>query len=300
MAEIWSFPNNSAEYIGAEEVMRWLHGRTSGVYAGEGNAAVSAVQNAMQVQVARGIGWIVDANANGICWWFDAPITLDIQAAEATGTLGRIDRVIVEWETTDYAALPEVKVLTGTSSSSPVPPALTNSSTLRQLSLAQVSIPAGTTVLTDVLITDERFDPEVCGIVTESVTADTSMIAAQYAAAVQTLYDAIAQAWEGEISDGTITKAKLSPELQKTVMQCQTAFAIPSQGTTVAYDMFGMTEDHHLISWNFSESAENDPPCDLTCRTYNGYFTVTNDSGSTSETMQPIFAVPTAVAISAH
>lgn len=215
MAEIRSFPNNSTEYIGAEEVMRWLHGRTSGVYAGAGNAAVTAVQNAMQVQVAPGIGWITDASENGICWWSEAAVTLDIDAAEATGTLNRIDRIIVEWRTTDYADLPEIKVLKGTDAGTATPPALTNNSTLRQLSLAQVSIPAGTTGLTSVLITDERLDPEVCGLVTESVAADTSMIAAQYEAAVAELYNAIAEAWDGEISDGAITYEKLSPSLRE-------------------------------------------------------------------------------------
>lgn len=192
--------------------MRWLHGRTKGVYAGTGNAAVSVVAGSMQVQVAPGIGWITDADNNGVCWWFDAAITLDIDPAEATGTLNRIDRVIVEWKTTDYADLPEVKILTGTSASSAVAPALTNNSTVRQLSLARISIPAGTTELTSVLITDERLDPEVCGIVTETVTADTSMIAAQYEAAVAELYNAIAEAWDGEISDGAITLAKLASE----------------------------------------------------------------------------------------
>lgn len=195
--------------------MRWLHGRTKGVYAGTGNAAVSVVAGSMQVQVAPGIGWITDADGNGVCWWFDTAITLDIDPAEATGTLNRIDRVIVEWKTTDYADLPEVKILAGTSASTAVAPALTNNSTVRQLSLARISIPAGTTELTSVLITDERLDPEVCGLVTESVAADTSMIAAQYASAVQTLYDAIAQAWAGEISDGSITIEKLAPSLQE-------------------------------------------------------------------------------------
>ena len=215
MAEIWSFPNNSDEYIGAEEVMKWLHGRTKGVYAGEGNAAVTAVQNSMAVSVAPGIGWITDAGGNGICWWSASAIELSIDAAEATGTLDRIDRVIVEWPTTDYADKPEVKVLKGTSSSSATAPALTNNSSLRQISLARISIPAGTTQLTGVNIIDERLDPTVCGIVTETVTADTSMIAAQYAAAVQTLYDAIAQAWEGEISDGSITMAKLANDVKE-------------------------------------------------------------------------------------
>lgn len=215
MAEINSFPNNSDIYQGAEEVMRWLHGRTKGVYGGTGNAAVSAVANSMQVQVAPGIGWITDANGDGICWWFNEAITLTIEAAESTGTLDRYDRVVVEWETTDYASLPEVKVLTGTSSSSATAPALTNSSTLRQISLCKVSIPAGTTQLTALNIIDERSDPTVCGIVSETITADTSMIAAQYEEALAELLDAIAQAWAGEISDGSITYAKLAPSLQE-------------------------------------------------------------------------------------
>ena len=41
------------------------------------------------------------------------------------------------------------------------------------------------------------------------------MIASQYTAAINTLYDAIAQAWSGVISDGAITYEKLSPELQE-------------------------------------------------------------------------------------
>ena len=43
MANIKSFPNNRDEYVGAEYAMRWLHGRTSGVFAADNNAAVSAV-----------------------------------------------------------------------------------------------------------------------------------------------------------------------------------------------------------------------------------------------------------------
>lgn len=212
MAEISSFPNNSDEYQGAEEVMRWLHGRTSGVYAGDGNAAVSAVENTMQVQVAPGIGWIVDAAANGVCWWFDQPITLTVDAAESTGTLNRIDRVIVEWKTTDYADLPEVKILKGANRSTAVAPALTNNSTVRQLSLAQISIPAGTTKLTALSITDERMNPDVCGLVTETVTADLSMISAQYEEALAQLESAISQAWGGVISDGAIDTDKLEDE----------------------------------------------------------------------------------------
>lgn len=254
MAEISSFPNNSDIYQGAEEVMRWLHGRTSGVYAGEGNAAVSATGSAMQIQVAPGIGWIVDAAANGVCWWFDTAIQLTVDPAESTGTLNRIDRVIVEWKTTDYADLPEVKLLKGTSASTAVAPSLTNNSTVRQLSLARINIPAGTTELTQLNILDDRQDPTVCGIVTETVTADTSMIAVQYNEALQELLDAIAQAWEGEISDGSITYAKLAPELQEELggaLYFQNVAVSATTGDIATISNAKITADHVVaeVTW---------------------------------------------------
>ena len=212
MATINSFPNNSDEYIGAEEVMHWLHGRTSGVFGADGNAAVSAVPNSMDVSVSEGIGWMSDSGGNGIVWWSATNTTLSIDSAHST--LNRIDRIIVEWYVGDYSVKPEIKVLKGTNASTPSAPALTNNSLRRQISLAKISIPAGTTELTNLLITDERLDPAVCGIVTESITADTSMIANQYAVAVQTLYDAIAQAWSGVLSDGAVTLPKLANEVK--------------------------------------------------------------------------------------
>lgn len=183
MANIKSFPNNQDEYIGAEYVMKWLHGRTSGVFAADNNAAAEAVQNAMAVTVSDGLGWITNSEGDGVVWWNDvektngAKLQLAIDAADST--LNRIDRVIVEWKTTNYVDLPEIKILKGTAAGAAKTPALTNNSTVRQLSLARISIAAGTTALTNSMITDERLDPSVCGIVTEQVKIDTSMIHAQ-------------------------------------------------------------------------------------------------------------------------
>jgi hypothetical protein len=89
-------------------------------------------------------------------------------------------------------------------------------------------------------------------------------------------------------------------DLDAKIIATQTAFAIPAEGASVSYDMPGMTEDHQLTRWNFSDSAENAPPVDLTWTTYAGYFTITNTSGTTAETMQPMFAIPTGKAISTH
>lgn len=214
MANVSSWPNNQDEYRGAEDVMKWLHGRTSGVFATDDNAAVTAVQNSMAVNVSDGLGWMANANKDGIVWWNETEKTngskLQLTIDAADGTLNRIDRVIVEWKTTDYADRPEIKVLKGTAASTAAAPTLTNNGTVRQISLAQVSIAAGTTAITPTMITDERLNNSVCGLVTESVTADTSMINAQYLDALEQLRSAINQAWEGELSDGVVTAAKLA------------------------------------------------------------------------------------------
>lgn len=79
-----------------------------------------------------------------------------------------------------------------------------------------------------------------------------------------------------------------------------TAFAIPASGSSVSYNMSGLTADHRLIQWNFSSSAENSPPASLSWITNAGYFTITNSAGTTAETIQPVFAVPIAKAITTH
>lgn len=184
MAKIKSFPNNQDEYIGAEDVMRWLHGRTSGVFGADENAAVRRVYGTMQVTVSDGIGWLANDNGDGIVWWINeeantgSKLTLTCDMADAT--LPRIDRVVVSWQTTNYAALPEVSILKGTPASNPVAPALTNDATLRQISLAAIQIPAGSTEITNPRVTDERLDASVCGLVTAGIGIDTSMIQTQW------------------------------------------------------------------------------------------------------------------------
>lgn len=208
MASIKSFPNNQDTYIGAEEVMRWLHGRTSGVFAAAGNAAVAALETpGMAVTVTDGTGWLTDAGGNGIVWWNDKYVTsgvlLQLTVDIADAALTRIDRVIVEWKTTNYVDLPEIKVLKGTASSGAAAPALTNNSTLRQISLAKITIPAGSTKITASMITDERLNPAVCGLVTDGLTVDTTTMQAQFSAFLAKIQDDLANI---EAGSGLVTR----------------------------------------------------------------------------------------------
>lgn len=185
MANIKSFPNNQDVYIGAEDVMRWHHGRTSGVFAAGGNAAVRALSiPGMAVEVTDGTGWMANAGGNGVVWWIDNETKggekLKLTIDPADGVLNRIDRVIVEWKTTNYVDYPEVKILKGTLSSTAAAPALTNTSIVRQISLAQIYIAAGATAITGSAITDERLNTSVCGLVTEKVSVDTGTMQSQF------------------------------------------------------------------------------------------------------------------------
>ena len=207
MAEIKSFPNNQDVYIGAEWVMKWLHGRTSGVFGAGGNLSTSVVPNSMSVEVSDGIGWMSNENGDGIVFWNDSEQTsgkkLKLTHDVADSALDRIDRVVVTWKTTNYVALPTISILKGTASSSPVPPALTNNNVQRQISLRQQRIPAGAISLSASYGTDERLNTNVCGIVTESIKIDTSTMQSQFEALLAAIQKELA-----DLESGTAVELK--------------------------------------------------------------------------------------------
>lgn len=183
MAEIKNFPNNVDEYIGAQNVMKWLHGRTSGVFGADGNLSVTA-NGDMTVSVSDGVGWLANDKADGTVFWNDtkeqtgSELQLEIPLADAI--LPRIDRIVVSWDTVDYAAKPRIEVLKGTAASTPAAPALTNNGLLRQISLAQISVAAAASKIAAGDITDERLDADVCGLVTDWISVDTASMQAQF------------------------------------------------------------------------------------------------------------------------
>lgn len=222
MATIKNFPNNADEYIGAENVMKWLHGRTSGVFGADGNLAVTANDN-MTVNVADGVGWIANSEADGTVFWNDTEATgsskLQLSIGLANASLPRIDRVVVSWPTVDYSSKPTIEILQGSPASNPQPPALTNTTLKRQISLAQIRVAASASKITASDITDERLDSSVCGIVTESVGVDTSVMQAQF----EELLDTI-QGLLGDLQAGTATMLRSVYDPQG---KAQDVFAYP-------------------------------------------------------------------------
>ena len=62
------------------------------------------------------------------------------------------------------------------------------------------------------MITDERQNPDVCGLVTDTLSIDTSVINAQFTELLAQLRTAIEQASGGIIPDNTVTLAKLASD----------------------------------------------------------------------------------------
>ena len=160
--------------------MRWHHGRTSGVFAAGSNASVQALPTpGMAVEVSDGTGWMANSGRNGIVWWIDnesvdgAKLQLAVDAAD--GVLNRIDRVIVEWKTTNYVDYPEVKILKGAKSGKAAAPALTNNSTIRQISLARISVAAGTTAITASTLLQET-QAQVKDVLDDTTAQATSVL----------------------------------------------------------------------------------------------------------------------------
>lgn len=216
MAEIKSFPNNQDVYVGAEWVMKWLHGRTSGVFGAENNLSTSIVPGTMSIEISDGVGWLSNDKGDGIVFWNDNEQTngskLRLTHDVADGALDRIDRIVVTWATTNYVALPTISILKGIASSNPKPPELTNNNIQRQISLRQQRIPAGAISISPAFGTDERLNPDVCGIVTENIKADTSVINKQFEELLELVKKNLKQITNNQILDKSITVAKLAEE----------------------------------------------------------------------------------------
>jgi hypothetical protein len=211
VAEIKNFPNNVDEYIGAENVMKWLHGRSSGVFGADGNLSVTA-NGDMTVSVSDGVGWLANDKADGTVFWNDTKeqtgSELQLTIPLADPVLPRIDRIVVSWDTVDYASKPRIEVIKGTPNNAPTAPELTNNTLKRQISLARIGVAAAVSSISADNITDERLDPDVCGLVTDWVSVDTTTMQAQFSSLLEKVKTELAQLHGGT---AMMTKAQYDP-----------------------------------------------------------------------------------------
>ena len=161
---IITYPLNGVVYS-AEDVATYLCTRTSGVYSKETNFAVSNT-GTRQITVAPGLAWINydDFKGVSVCSREENVLTVP----EADNTLNRVDRVVLQFDTSEN--ITAIKLKTGTPAVAAQPPDILQNHNQYELGLCTISVPAGSTAVTAADITDTRADEAICGVMRDSVT----------------------------------------------------------------------------------------------------------------------------------
>ena len=171
---IITYPLDGVTYS-AEDVATYLCTRTSGVYAKDSNFAVS-ITGTRQITIAPGLAWINydDFKGVSVCSREDTVLTVP----DADNTLNRVDRVVLQFDTSSN--LTDIRLKTGTPAVAAQPPDILQNHNQYELGLCTISVPAGSAAVTSADITDTRTDEAVCGLMRDGVTGiPTAQLQAQ-------------------------------------------------------------------------------------------------------------------------
>ena len=179
---IITYPLNGVVYS-AEDVATYLCTRTSGVYSKETNFAVS-ITGTRQITVAPGLAWINydDFKGVSVCSREENVLTVP----EADNTLNRVDRVVLQFDTSEN--ITAIKLKTGTPAVAAQPPDILQNHNQYELGLCTISVPAGSTAVTVADIYDTRADETVCGVMRDGVTGiPTGTLVQQWKAVIESM-----------------------------------------------------------------------------------------------------------------
>lgn len=155
---------------------------------GSGELEVTANGSGMNVSVAPGAAFI-----SGYMYKNSAALTAQISTAD--GSLGRIDNVCVRLDLTNRKI--SLVVINGTYAASPVAPDPTRTTDIYDLVIARVTVAAGTTAITEAMITDTRANSSLCGIVTGAAQLDF----ADYITQLQESFETWFEEMKGQLSE---------------------------------------------------------------------------------------------------
>lgn len=144
-----------------------------------GGTCLQVTENAgMTVKVDNGV-----ANING--YLFEITTDLngryhEVVVPPAHPQHPRIDRIVLRLDRRIQARHIRPAVLMGVAAASPVPPALTRSADIWEMSLAQIRVNANALSITQANVTDERFQTHLCGLMNSVLGLDPSAWQGQF------------------------------------------------------------------------------------------------------------------------
>lgn len=163
MAEL-SYPFDSAAGDIRQHPSSFLAGVVFGVTP---DGVIPGLEN--ELAISAGAGLTVDV-ATGRAFvrgrYYQSTAIKNLALATADPTNPRIDRVVVRMDNSAGVRLVTTEVLTGTPAGAPVAPALTQTASLWEMSLAQVAVAAGATspgTITDERTFTQRGEPQTLG-----------------------------------------------------------------------------------------------------------------------------------------
>lgn len=144
----------------------------NGIFPKPSDGLQVVAYSGMEVKVNAGYAFI-----NGYA--FRNPATYSVTLDTAEGAQNRVDRIVVRWDLVERDMY--IAVLKGTPSAKPVAAAVTRTTEIWELALADIYVGKGVTKVQTKDITDQRFNSAVCGIVTGTVEEiDASVLTKQF------------------------------------------------------------------------------------------------------------------------
>lgn len=168
---------------------------TNGVFSSVGSGLSVSANNNMTVTVGTG-----GAHIEGALYYNSAPIGLTVEAANAS--LNRIDRVVLQFNTSVSVRSVRALIRTGTAATNPVAPELRQESNLYEIALADIYVKKGATGISQSAITDQRLNSALCGFVAAAIpsSVDTTGLFDQYQTALNEWLDTVAAALDGTLA----------------------------------------------------------------------------------------------------
>lgn len=144
----------------------------NGVFPKPSDGLQVIAYSGMEIKVNEGYAFI-----NGYAYRNPASHTITLDTAE--GAQNRVDRVVVRWDLQRRDIY--LAVLKGTPSAKPQAIAVTRTTEIWELALADIYVGKGVTAIRTANITDQRFNSSVCGIVKGTVEEiDASILTKQF------------------------------------------------------------------------------------------------------------------------
>jgi hypothetical protein len=165
LAQEYGFFNSSGgdRVYDASDFARYFGSLVSnGVFTRAADNLKVIASGGMNIAVQPGSAWV-----NGCCYENTEPLTFNVSTAH--GTNPRIDRVALRWSNVDRNMLLTLK--TGAASETPTAPALTRTSDIYELGLADIAVGKGVVSIAETDITDTRLNSALCGTVNSLIGA---------------------------------------------------------------------------------------------------------------------------------